>query len=162
MRRLWVVGLAAALAACGGSSTKAPQAVTVTTAAQVTTTTQSLSDLSARYQGAVQPGNDALAVFRDAYKKLPSTASAAQIAVIAAPVVVAFKQVDRNLLSIGWPAPIRSDVDALVKADATYEVALDSLTSESGQQFSTAVSQLNVAANIVRRDLGLPLLTAGL
>lgn len=107
-------------------------------------------------------------MFKVAYSKLPPSASNAQIAEVAAPLVSAYRQVDRNLLSIDWPATVRADIDALVKADATFEGVMDSISSQSSvsasqwsQQFSTAASQVNAAVNIVRRDLGLPLVPAG-
>jgi hypothetical protein len=152
------------LAACGGGGKGATSSSATTVIISVSSsTTQSRQELAQQYLDIVRPGNAAVNDFIAKASHWNDQTSASQAAKDAAPLIVAIKKADGELLSVQWPAETRADVKELVKAHGALIgdlTALESVNILSAgdwvNQFTQDAGKANAAGRIVRADLGLP------
>jgi phosphoenolpyruvate carboxylase len=121
-----------------------------------------LSAVSNQYQALVEQLGTAAAAFNDGMEALPSTATAANVTAIASPYAAALHTYDGDLLRLAVPAPMTTNIQTLVNADAVLEKDLDGAATVTGftmatwaQQITPDANRVVTASNVVRAELGL-------
>jgi hypothetical protein len=160
------VGLLAA--GCGSATKAATSATTLTTSApdvsrSTASTVLSTSAAAQAYLAAVNPVNATLTVLANKAGAWTDQTTDAQAESDAQPAIAAMQGLQQKLLDTNWPTSAEQDVKTVVSDTASLSGDLQGLSSLNFLDESSWVSTferdgttLTTAANIVRRDLGLP------
>lgn len=155
---LAALAAAGALAGCSTAAKTTSTATTTSRAVAASTTvasspsTKPLSFYAAQYSRIVAPANAAI----DKLKAMPSTATDADVAAVAASIVPVVQKVDAELLRAQWPPNVLTDIKAMVAADGPLLGDLNNLSAANMDAAIRESGAANAAANIVRADLNLP------
>jgi hypothetical protein len=161
---LLAVGLLASCGGGGGGGNEASPGSSVTTTHHDMTTqsaTPSTQELAQTYLRIVRPANAEIDRFTAKARSWNDETTNAQAAKDAGPVIAALEEADNELLRVRWPAAIRADVKALVRADGAVIGDLNGIrdavaVGSWANQFSKDLGEFAAAVAIVRADLGLP------
>jgi hypothetical protein len=127
-----------------------------------TTTTGAPGDLGQQYLAIRTPVSTTSFTFNQQLSALGDSATGADLARIAAPVIAALNEADQALQRVAWPGRVRADISALVADDAVFVADLSAAGSQTPQTIGSWKTQLfadvkrdNLAASKVAADLGL-------
>ncbi len=158
-----VLGLVTGCGGAGGGnagSTAAPAATTTHHDMTIQSTT-SKEDLAQTYLRIVRPANAEIDRFTAKARRWNDQTTNTQAATDAEPVTAALEKADDELLRVDWPATLRADVKAAVRADGAVVEDLKGIADAASvgswvNQFSKDIGTFAAAVAIVRADLGLP------
>lgn len=163
-----VVIAAFGITACSSGSAAKPPVVTTSTpgsnpVVSTTTATLSIAQYAAKYEAIVAPANTAMTTMQGQANALPSSATAAQLTSIVAPVIVAANSAVSQLAAIQWPGQAEMDIRTLITDDGNFVgdlTALESANALTASSVETKMSEDNTAAHtaadLVHADLGIP------